>query len=209
MPVKKKKEYTESISVHTQDTRVDIHQEDTATDCSDRQITKKSIILIFSGQLKVTLRSSQTQYHYSKIITLSNLYEVNSSRHYECKGLFTEEFQSTLELQNHQIPKVRTGIRKSLQQQLETSERFRTINHLLLSKISNNRCKNSPKSSCHLRLYLNTTQMCESAFKLKTTIDHTRHVCNTLNLKLLIQHNNSNNLNRLLMSCSKFLLIEG
>ena len=38
------------------------------------------------------------------------VYEVNSSRHYKCKGLFTKEFQSILELQNHQIPKVKTGL---------------------------------------------------------------------------------------------------
>ena len=30
-------------------------------------------------------------------------------------------------------------------------------------------------------------------FKLKTTIDHTGHVCNTLNLKLLIKKTNSDN----------------
>ena len=46
----------------------------------------------------------------AQLKTLSNLYEVNSSRHYKCKGPFTEEFQSILELQNHQIPKVKTGL---------------------------------------------------------------------------------------------------
>ena len=51
--------------------------------------------------------------------------------------------------------------------------------------------------------------MCESAFKLGTTIGHTGHMCNTINQKLLIQHTNSDNLKLLLMSCSKFLLIEG
>ena len=51
--------------------------------------------------------------------------------------------------------------------------------------------------------------MCESVFKLKTTIDHTGHMCNTLNPKLLIKHTNSDNLKLLLMSCSKFPLIEG
>ena len=51
--------------------------------------------------------------------------------------------------------------------------------------------------------------MCESAFKLRITIDHTGHVCNTLNPKLLIKHTNPDNLKPLLMSCSKFLLIEG
>ena len=51
--------------------------------------------------------------------------------------------------------------------------------------------------------------MCESVFKLRTTIDLTGHVYNTLNPKLLIKHTNSDNLKLLLMSCSKFLLIEG
>ena len=51
--------------------------------------------------------------------------------------------------------------------------------------------------------------MCESAFKLRITIDHTGCVCNTLNPKLLIKHTNSDNPKLLLMSCSKFLLIEG
>ena len=74
------------------------------------KITERSKILIFSSQLKVTLRSSQIRCHHSTIITQSNLYEVNSSRHYKCKGLITEEFQSILELQNHQIPKVKTGL---------------------------------------------------------------------------------------------------
>ena len=56
------------------------------------------------------LKFNQTQRHHSTTITQSNLYEVNSSRYYKCKGLFTEEFQSILELQNHQIPKVKTGL---------------------------------------------------------------------------------------------------
>ena len=51
--------------------------------------------------------------------------------------------------------------------------------------------------------------MCESTFKLRITIDHTGCMCNTLNPKLLIKHTNSDNLKLLLMSCSKFLLIEG
>ena len=46
----------------------------------------------------------------AQLKTQSNLYEVNSSRHYKCKGLVTEEFQSISELQNHQIPKVKTGL---------------------------------------------------------------------------------------------------
>ena len=56
----------------------------------------------------------------------------------------------------------------------------------------------------------NTPQMCESVFKLRTTIDHTGCVFNTLNLKLLIKKTNSDNpKGLLLMSCSKFLLLEG
>ena len=35
--------------------------------------------------------------------------------------------------------------------------------------------------------------MCESAFKLRTIIDHTGHMFNTLNLKLLIKETNSDN----------------
>ena len=46
-------------------------------------------------------------------------------------------------------------------------------------------------------------------FKLRITIDHTGRMCNTLNPKLLIKHTNSDNLKLLLISCSKFLLIEG
>ena len=71
---------------------------------------KRSIILLFSTQHKVTRKFNETHHHHSTTITQSNLYEVNSSRHYKCKGLFTEEFQSILELQNHQIPKVKTGL---------------------------------------------------------------------------------------------------
>ena len=51
--------------------------------------------------------------------------------------------------------------------------------------------------------------MRESAFNLRKTIDHTVRVCNTLNPKLLIKQTNSDNLELLLMSCSKSLLIEG
>ena len=51
--------------------------------------------------------------------------------------------------------------------------------------------------------------MCESTFKLRTTIDHTGYVCNTQNPKLLIKDTNSDNLKLLLMSCFKFLSIEG
>ena len=44
-----------------------------------------------------------------------------------------------------------------------------------------------------LKAFLNTTQTCESVFKLRATIDHTGCVCNTLNLKLLIKKTNSDN----------------
>ena len=100
-------------------------------------------------------------------------------------------------------------ISKSLQQQLDISECFRTINHFLLNTIGNNKGENSLKGSCHLRPSLNTTQTCESMFTLRTTIDHTGCMCNTLHPKLLIKHTNSDNLKLLLMSCFKFLLIGG
>ena len=51
--------------------------------------------------------------------------------------------------------------------------------------------------------------MHENVFRLRETIDHTGRVCNTLNPKLLIKHTNADNLRLLLMSFSKFLLIEG
>ena len=71
---------------------------------------KRSIILLFFTYHKVIRKLNQTQRHHSTTITQGNLYEVNSSRYYKCKGSFTEEFQSILELQNHQIPKVKTGL---------------------------------------------------------------------------------------------------
>ena len=83
------------------------------------------------------------------------------------------------------------------------------ISHFLLNTIGNNKRENSLEGSCHLRPSVNTKQMCESTFRLRITIDHTGHVCNTLNPKLLIKQTNSDNLELLLMSCSKFLLIEG
>ena len=101
-------------------------------------------------------------------------------------------------------------ISKSLQEQLGTSEQFRTINHFLLSTIGNNKCESSLKSSCHLRLSLNTTQTCQSAFKSMITIDHTVHMCNTLNPKLLIKQTIIQLICRLLLtSHSNSLLIEG
>ena len=44
-----------------------------------------------------------------------------------------------------------------------------------------------------LKAFLNTTQTCESTFKLRATIDHTGRMCNTLNLKLLIKKTNPDN----------------
>ena len=155
---------------------------------------KRSILLLFSTQLKVTLRSNQTQCHHITIITQSNLYEVNSSRHYKCKGLFTEEFQSILELQNHQIPKVKTGLANHCNNNWRHLSNSGQSTTSFSTTIGNNKHENSLKGSCHLRPSLNTTQMCESAFKLRTTIDHTGRVCNTLNPKLLIKHTNSDNL---------------
>ena len=101
-------------------------------------------------------------------------------------------------------------INKSLQQQLETSEQFRTINHPLLNTIGNNKRENSLKGSCHLRPSLNTTQTCESAFNLGITIGHTGHLCNTLKSKIAHKTNKIKTIKKLLLtSCSKFLLIEG
>ena len=52
--------------------------------------------------------------------------------------------------------------------------------------------------------------MCESMFKLRTTIDHTGCMCNTLNPKLLIKHTNSDNLKTIVNELFQvFLLIEG
>ena len=132
---------------------------------------------------------NQTQHHHSTPITQSNLYKVNSSRHYKCKGLFTEEFQSYFRIAESPDSQSEDRISKALQQQLETSEQFRTINHFLLNTIGNNKFENSLKDSCHLRLSINTTHMCESVFKLRATIDHTGHMCSTLNLKIAHKEN--------------------
>ena len=69
---------------------------------------KYNFVIFYLSQSN--LKFSQTQRRHSTTITQSNLYKVNSSRYYKCKGLFTEEFQSILELKNHQIPKVKTGL---------------------------------------------------------------------------------------------------
>ena len=90
-------------------TRVEIRYMDITINLSDCQDLKRSIIsllpMLKTNQNKVTLKCD-----HSKTTTLSNLYKGNSSRNYECKGLFTEEFHSISELQNHQIPKVKTGL---------------------------------------------------------------------------------------------------
>ena len=148
---------------------------------------KRSINLLFFTYFKVTqnrIKHSTTIVH---LKTQSNLYEVNSSTHYKCKGLFTEEFQQYFRIAESSDSQGEDRISKSLQQQLETSEQFRTISPFLLNTIGNNKRENSLKSSCHLRPSLITTQMCESMFKLKTTIDHTGCLCITLNSKLLIK----------------------
>ena len=58
----------------------------------------------------------------AQLKTQSNLYEVNSSRHYQCKGLFTEEFQQYFRIAESSDSQSEDRISKSLQQQLETSE---------------------------------------------------------------------------------------
>ena len=148
---------------------------------------KRSIILLFLTHFKVTqnqIKHSATIVH---LKTQSNLYEVNCSRHYKCKGLFTDEFQQYFRIAESSDSQSEDRISKSLQLQLETTEQFRTISHFLLNTIGNNKHENSLKSSCHLRPSLNTTQMCESVLKPRTTIDHTGHWCITLNSKLLIK----------------------
>ena len=144
---------------------------------------KRSIILLFSTYCKVTRKLNQTQRHHSTTKTRSNLYEVNSSRHYKGKGLFTEEFQS-VRIAESPDSQSEDRISKSLQQQLETSERFRTISHFLLNTIGNNKRENSLKGSCNLKQSLSTTRTCESSFKLRITIDHTGCLCNTLKSKI-------------------------
>ena len=171
---------------------------------------KRSIILLFSTYFKLTKIQIKHSATIARLKTLSNLYEVNSSRHYKCKGLFTEEFQSILELQNHQIPKVKTGLANHCNNNWRYLSDSRQSSTTFLNTIGNNKHEDSSKSSCHLRLSLNTTQMCESVFQSRTTIDHTRHVCNTLNLKITHKENQfKQSKGLLLMSCSKFLLIEG
>ena len=180
-------EYTESFSEFTQKTKVDILQRKNSDQVPRSPKFKRSIILLFLTYFKVTqnpIKHSATVVH---LKTQSNLYKFNSSRHYKCKGLFTEEFQQYFRIAESSDSQGEDRISKSLQQQLETSERFRTIRNFLLNTIGNNKRENSLKSSCHLRPSLNTTQTCESVFKLRTTIDHTGCLCITLNSKLLIK----------------------
>ena len=170
---------------------------------------KRSIILLFRTYFKVTqnqIKHSTTIVH---LKTQSNLYEVNSSRHYKCKGLFTEEFQQYFRIAESSDSQSEDRISKSLQQPLETSEQFKTISHFLLNTIGNNKRENSLKSSCHLRPSLNTTQTCESAFKQRTTINHTGCLCITPKSKLLMKQTKLRQPKLLLTNCSKFLLIEG
>ena len=48
----------------------------------------------------------------------------------------------------------------------------------------NNKHESSLKHSCHLRPSLNTTQICESVSKIRTTIDQAVHKCDTLKSKI-------------------------
>ena len=70
-----------------------IKKKKTAINRSDRQNTEKYNFTIFTYR-KVIRKLNQTQCHHSTTITQSNLYEVNSSGYFKCKGSFTEEFQS-------------------------------------------------------------------------------------------------------------------
>ena len=99
-----------SFSEFTQETRVDIPQEEKSDQPLRSPELKRSIILLFSTYFKVTQNRIKHSATIAHLKLKSNFYEVNSSRHYKCKGLFTEEFQSILELQNHQIPKVKTAL---------------------------------------------------------------------------------------------------
>ena len=86
-------EYTESFSEFTQKTKVDILQRKNSDQATRSPKFKRSVILLFHTYFKVTQNRIK---HCATIIhlkTQSNLYKVNSSRHYKCKGLFTEEFQ--------------------------------------------------------------------------------------------------------------------
>ena len=167
--------------------RVDILQRYNSDKSPRSPKFKRSIILLFSTYFKLTQNLTKHRALIAHLKTQSNLYEVNSSRHYKCRGLFTEEFQQYSRIAESPDSQSEDRISKSLQQQLETSERFRTISHFLLNTIGNNKQENSHKGSCHLRPSLNTTQMCESVFKPRTTIDHTGCLCITLNPKLLIK----------------------
>ena len=92
---------------------------------SSTQITEiqEKYNFTISYTCKVTqdrIKHSTTIVHLRK--TQSNLYEVNSSRHYKCKGLFTEEFQQYFRIAESSDSQGGDRISESLQQQLETSE---------------------------------------------------------------------------------------
>ena len=103
-------EYTESFSEFTQKTKVDILQRKNSDQVPRLPKFKRSIFLLFLTYFKVTqnrIKHSATIVH---LKTQSNLYKVNSRRHYKCKDYLLKSFNSILELQNHQIPKVNTGL---------------------------------------------------------------------------------------------------
>ena len=114
--------FTESFSEFTQETKVDILHRKNSDQVVKSPKFKRSIILLFLAHFKVT----QNRIKYSTTIvhlkTQSNLYEVNSSRHYKCKGLFTEEFQQYFRIAESSDSQSEDRISKSLQQQLETPE---------------------------------------------------------------------------------------
>ena len=115
-------EYTESFSEFTQKTKVDILQRKNSDQVPRSPKFKRSVILLFLTYFKVTqnrIKHSTTIVH---LKTQSNLYEVNSSRHYKCKELFTEEFQQYFRIAESSDSQCEDRMSKSLQQQLETSE---------------------------------------------------------------------------------------
>ena len=115
-------EYTESFSEFTQETKVDILHRKNSDQVPRSPKFKRSIILLFLTHFKVAQNRIK---HIATIVhlkTQSNLYEVNSSRHYKCKGLFTEEFQQYIRIAESSDSQGEDRISKSLQQQLKTSE---------------------------------------------------------------------------------------
>ena len=132
-------DYTESFSEFTQETKVDILQRKNSDQVPRSPKFNRSTFLLFLTYFKVTqnqMKHSATTVH---LKTQSNLYEVNSSRHYKCKGLFMEEFQQYFRIAESSDSQGEDRISKSLQQQLETSEQFRTIGHFPFNTIGNNK----------------------------------------------------------------------